>query len=83
MTALQQFTAIGAFIYGALYLTFCLIAGFVTMTPFAWKLALASAGFCFLTFVFQHIELNRYLCGTAAAASIVAGAFAGVALMIR
>lgn len=42
-------TALGAFIYGALYLTGVFVAGIVTVDPWAWKLALVSAGLAYLT----------------------------------
>lgn len=79
----QTLMAVGAFLYGALYLTFCLCAGFILAYPFVWKLAIASAGFAFLAFVLQLSGVNKYICGTAVAASIVAGALSGLALVAR
>lgn len=75
--------------YGIAYLGGVATLGYLTHNEFAWKLAVAAMGICFLTFALQAVEPDwkyvswRLVAGTSAACSIVAGVLAGLGLLVR
>lgn len=72
---------IAALLNSALFLAGIFVAGLVLHNPLAWKLALVSAGLCFLCYVTQYLG-HENVAATLASTSIVAGAVGGVALLI-
>lgn len=87
LTGLQKMIMLGALLNGALYLTACFTAGLVTQNPLAWKLAIACAGLCFISYTAQYLSAlgpsYMAIAKTAVACSIVAGVGAGVALLLK
>ncbi len=87
LTDLQKCLIFAALLNSALYLTGCFVAGMVAGNAVAWKLALATTGLCFLSYMGQYFSglglVWRILSKLAALGSIVAGVAAGVALLWR
>jgi hypothetical protein len=76
---------VGAMVNSALYLAGLLIAGFVAGNDWAWKGAIAAAGITYLSYLGNIAFINGHIPEWAArlvtAASIFAGAAAGIALL--
>lgn len=81
MTDMQKILAYGLFINSALYLVGVFVAGMRFHNDFAWKMALASAGFTYVGYMVQFLELPRAVSGTAVTFSVVLGLAAGLALL--
>jgi hypothetical protein len=79
----RSFVIIGLLLNSALALIGIFIAGFVTGTPLAWKMAIVSAGLIYLLYLFQIEGYHRALIGTTQAAAIVAGVIGFVALLVK
>ena len=81
MNADQRLLVIGIYINSALYLAGVFVAGIITNNPTAWKLSLATAGFCYLTYTAQVMGAQRAACLALFATSVVLGVFSGLSLL--
>lgn len=85
LTDLQKVLANGVLLNSALYLIMCFVAGILTGNPMAWKLAVASVGLCYVSYMGQYFsgldELYARIGQTAVACSIVSGVCSGIALL--
>lgn len=81
LTAIQRLLIIGILVNSALYNAGCIIAGLITESPYAWKLALVSVGICYLTYLAQLAEFPRRISNVLVILSIITGVGAGLALL--
>jgi hypothetical protein len=73
----------GLLLNSALALIGIFVAGIVTGTPLAWKLAIASAALTYFLYLFQFMGGKPPLVGTAQAAAIVAGGLGFIMLLVK
>ncbi len=81
MTPDQKFLAIGIYLNSVLYLAGCFLAGMTTGNVWAWKVALASAAFCYLAYVSQVNDGPRWASAFVVWLSVLAGMVAGIFLL--
>lgn len=79
----RNFIIIGLLLNSALALAGIFVAGLVTDTPLAWKMAIVCAGLIYFLYLFQIEYIHRYVVNTTQACAIVAGVIGFVALLVK
>lgn len=79
----RDWIILGLLLNSALALTGIFVAGLITGTPLAWKMAIASVGLVYFLYLLQLGNSDRYIVGTAQAVAIVAGVVGFVALLVK
>jgi hypothetical protein len=79
----RRFVLVSMIVNSALYLAGVFIAGLVTAHPGAWRLALVTAGLCYLSALLQATAPEaRFTASTMAVLSVIIGGMAGAALLV-
>ncbi len=79
----RDYIIIGLLLNSALALIGIFIAGFVTGTPLAWKMAIVSAGLIYFLYLAQADGWHRNFVLTTQACAITAGAIGFAALLVK
>lgn len=81
MDETQRCLAWGVYTSEALYEAGVFAAGLVTQNPFAWKLAIATAGIAYVSYAGQIMGIPRKIATAIVILNFTVGAAAGIALI--
>lgn len=81
MTYERLISLLGLLLNSALYIALVFVGGVLAGNPLVWKLAIATAGICYICYVLQAVNAKAWASGFVTLLSVITGVGAGLCLL--